>query len=164
MGGLPRRRLRKSPDRSLGGGAVFGCHLRGSLPLEDAEAVFRQCSRVFGKGLLRRVPDGETGFRTAWITNQNRLMRLMPETENEDGEQIQGTFNAVKQSFSLPPIRFKPGVDLANLRIPVGYAEYARESWAVFERLQREGAIPEGARTSEGSFVPLVSGVQCVQK
>ena len=35
-----------------GKGTIYGCHLVGSLPLPDAEAVFRESCNVFGQQLL----------------------------------------------------------------------------------------------------------------
>ena len=43
-----------------------GVHLVGSVPLADAEAVFRAANAILGRH-LRRIPDGETGERTNWI-------------------------------------------------------------------------------------------------
>jgi len=39
----------------------IGAHLVGSVPLPDAEAVFRAVSALGAD--LRRLPDGETGVR-----------------------------------------------------------------------------------------------------
>ena len=41
-------------------------HLVGSIPLPDAETVFRTLSSAVGPHLVR-VPDGETGIRRTWI-------------------------------------------------------------------------------------------------
>jgi hypothetical protein len=43
-----------------------GVHLVGSVPLGDAEDVFRAATSILG-GRLRRIPDGETGERSNWI-------------------------------------------------------------------------------------------------
>ncbi len=43
-----------------------GVHLVGSIPLGDAEDVFRAASSILG-GRLQRIPDGETDERTNWI-------------------------------------------------------------------------------------------------
>ena len=37
---------------------VLGCHLVGSVPLPDAETVFRECLAAL-PGRLKRIPDGE---------------------------------------------------------------------------------------------------------
>lgn len=44
----------------------YGVHLVGSVPLANAEEVFRTTSSILG-GRLRRIPDGETGVRSNWI-------------------------------------------------------------------------------------------------
>ena len=46
--------------------ATSGVHLIGSVPLADAEAVFRTVSEAVGP-YLDRIPDGETGERSRWI-------------------------------------------------------------------------------------------------
>jgi hypothetical protein len=48
-----------------------GALLLGSIPLANAEEVFRtSCDRLGDR--LRRVPDGETGERLGWIRWQHR--------------------------------------------------------------------------------------------
>ena len=41
-------------------------HFVGSIPLPDAETVFRTLAAATGS-YLRRLPDGETGIRKTWI-------------------------------------------------------------------------------------------------
>ncbi len=41
-------------------------HFVGSIPLPDAEIVFRVLSQAVGPHLVR-LPDGETGIRKTWI-------------------------------------------------------------------------------------------------
>ena len=41
-------------------------HFVGSIPLPDAEFVFRTLSGAVGPHLVR-LPDGETGIRKTWI-------------------------------------------------------------------------------------------------
>ena len=41
-------------------------HFVGSIPLPDAETVFRTLASAAGRH-LRRLPDGETGIRKTWI-------------------------------------------------------------------------------------------------
>ena len=43
-------------------------HFVGSIPLPDAETVFRTLSAATGPH-LKRLPDGETGIRKTWILN-----------------------------------------------------------------------------------------------
>lgn len=48
-----------------------GVHLVGSVPLATAEHVFRAVATALGQH-VRRVPDGETGERTAWAASLER--------------------------------------------------------------------------------------------
>jgi hypothetical protein len=45
---------------------VQGVHLCGSVLLESADVVFRVVGEELG-GVVRRIPDGETGERAGWI-------------------------------------------------------------------------------------------------
>ena len=50
--------------------------LVGSVPLADAEVVFRMLASKLGI-YAKRYPDGETGHRTNWIRwqrSQNRIL------------------------------------------------------------------------------------------
>ena len=40
--------------------------LVGSIPGDDAEAVFRACGPALGEH-VRAIPDGETGLRRVWV-------------------------------------------------------------------------------------------------
>jgi hypothetical protein len=57
-----------------------GVHLVGSVPLNNAEEVFRAASATLGDR-LRRVPDGETGIRTNWIGWQINFLAQNPRLE-----------------------------------------------------------------------------------
>ena len=61
-------------DSTTGRRLALGAHLVGSVPLPDAESVFRTLGTELGDR-LRRLPDGETG-------PTRRLDRLaVPRTE-----------------------------------------------------------------------------------
>src|SRR5271170_1559665 len=47
--------------------------LVGSVPLANAEEVFKESSARLGE-LIPRIPDGETGVRTMWILCQKDVM------------------------------------------------------------------------------------------
>ena len=49
-------------------------HLVGSVNLPSAEEVFVAASKCFGP-LIKRIPDGETGPRLAWIGYQGNRLR-----------------------------------------------------------------------------------------
>lgn len=57
-----------------------GVHLVGSVPLATAEHVFRAVATALGQH-VRRVPDGETGERTAWAAFQLPLLARNPAFE-----------------------------------------------------------------------------------
>ena len=61
----------------MGGGGV---HLIGSVPLADAEAVFRTIAAALGPHLTR-LPDGETGERRRWIYFQRLMLERHPDME-----------------------------------------------------------------------------------
>ena len=55
-------------------------HLVGSIPLPDAETVFRTVSQALGS-FIRRIPDGETGDRSRWIWFQRAMLESHPDME-----------------------------------------------------------------------------------
>ena len=116
-------------------------HLVGSVPLSDAETVFRTVSAVVGPH-LRRITDGETGRRRRWIWFQREMLAEHPSMELDpeeppfalyqwDGELLRET----------PYIRFKSNTDPTTVEFTTGYAEAALESFNLYSRLQEEGAI-----------------------
>jgi hypothetical protein len=125
----------------------IGAHLVGSVPLADAEAVFRAAVAALGDR-LRRVPDGETAERINWIEWQFPRMSSMPFFEV-----IPPDPKAYRPS---PALRLRPGVREEQISFEkLGYAEAARRSYGVFERLQREGVIPTGMRFQVSLPTPL---------
>ena len=55
-------------------------HLVGSIPLPDAETVFRTLSSAVGRHLVR-IPDGETGIRKTWIRCLQDVLAESPAIE-----------------------------------------------------------------------------------
>jgi hypothetical protein len=121
-------------------------HLIGSVPLASTEDVFRRLSAALGPA-LSRMPDGETGERRRWIYWQRTMLERHPamEVDADAGllELRQWDGSLLRRTDLL---RFRPGVDPDSVQFPTGYAEAARESWAVFTRLRREGVVPPGRR------------------
>ena len=121
-------------------------HLIGSVPLATTEDVFRRLSAALGP-VLSRMPDGETGERRRWVYWQRTMLERHPamEVDTEAGllELRQWDGSLLRRTDLL---RFRPGVDPDSVQFPTGYAEAARESWAVFTRLRREGVVPPGLR------------------
>ena len=115
-----------------------GVHLVGSVPLQSAEDVFRTVTGILN-GRLRRIPDGETGARSNWIGWQSDVMARVPQLEMIQPD----------PADYAPTAHFKlrPGADAGAIAFgPLGYAEAARNSYAVFARLRAEGVIPADRR------------------
>lgn len=58
-------------------------HLVGSVPLADAHEVFATVSEALGPH-LKRIPDGETGDRSDWITWLEPVFANNPALEKSD--------------------------------------------------------------------------------
>ena len=114
---------------------VTGVHLVGSVPLRDAETVFRRVSAALGDR-VRRMPDGETGERSEWIAWQYPVFRRSPlfEPADDDGD-------------GFAPLRLRPGAPVEDLEFgELGYARAALASWETFARLKADGVVPEACR------------------
>jgi len=121
-------------------------HLVGSIPLEDADTVFKTVSAKVGAN-LSRLPDGETGKRIGWIKFLQDYLNSHPqmETDTEQPPMIWRQWDGVVLR-EVPLAKFKDGVDPKTVKFETGYADAAIESFAVFDRLQGEGAIPTGVK------------------
>lgn len=137
-------------------------HFVGSLPYDSTEEVFRNLGREVGQ-YLRRIPDGETGERTKWITFQQRML------QNHAAIEVDSTIPplAVKQSDGtvlrvIPRVRIKPGIDAKSVTFDTGYDRAALSSYEVFKRMRRDGAIPQGVRFQFALPTPLATGLMYV--
>ncbi len=115
-----------------------GVHLVGSVPLQSTEDVFRAATGILD-GRLRRIPDGETGVRSNWIQWQSDVMARVPQLE---------TIPPDPAGYApMAHFKLRQGADAGAIAFgPLGYAEAARNSYAVFARLRAEGVIPAGRR------------------
>jgi SAM-dependent methyltransferase len=125
--------------------AAVGVHLAGSVPLANAEDVFRRVAARIGDR-LRRIPDGETGPRSDWILWQYPVFSSRPEfVVGPPGEAGYRT---------LPKLRLRGGV--AEVRFDgLGYAETAIASHRLFARLKRDGVVPSHCRLQVCLPTPL---------
>jgi len=139
-----------------------GVHLIGSVPLPDTETVFRTVAGALGPH-LRRLPDGETGERRRWIWFQRAMLERHPTIEVDptvppfvlrqwDGKVLRET----------PLLRFRAGVNPDTVVFETGYADAARASFAVFERLQAARVIPGGVRLQVCLPTPMASAYMYV--
>src|SRR6516165_911705 len=121
-------------------------HFVGSIPLPDAETVFRTLSAATGPH-LKRLPDGETGIRKTWIGFLRQVLADNPAVEvASDLPPFKHTQWDGKLLRESPRLRVKPGARLDPATLKTGYADMAIESWRLFHRLQQEGVIPAGVK------------------
>ena len=139
-----------------------GVHLIGSVPLPDAETVFRTVTAAVGP-YLRRLPDGETGERRRWIWFQRAMLERHPAMEVDptvplfalrqwDGKLVRET----------PMLRFRAGADPEGVVFETGYAAAAKVSYERFRRLRADGAIPAGVRFQVCLPTPMASAYMYV--
>jgi hypothetical protein len=139
-----------------------GVHLIGSVPLEDADAVFRALASALGP-YLRRMPDGETGERRRWIWFQRQMLERHPDIEVDptvplfrlrqwDGKVLRET----------PLLRFRAGVAPDGVVFETGYADAARASFEVFQRLRARSVIPADVRFQVCLPTPMASAYMYV--
>jgi hypothetical protein len=121
-------------------------HLVGSIPLPDAESVFRTVSAAVGPHLAR-LPDGETGIRKTWIRFLQDVLADNPAIERASDlppfKFVQWDGKVVRE---IPRLRIKPGAKPQASSFRTGYADMAMESWGLFDRLQQAGVIPAGVK------------------
>jgi hypothetical protein len=121
-------------------------HFVGSIPLPDTETVFRTLSQAAGPHLVR-LPDGETGIRKTWIRFIQDVLASNPAIEYAKDvppfKFVQWDGKVVRE---IPRMRVKPGATPDPATFNTGYADMAIASWAVFERMQKAGAIPAGVK------------------
>ncbi|MFI5613323.1 hypothetical protein [Amycolatopsis sp. NPDC051903] len=110
-----------------------GVHLVGSVPLGDAEEVFRAVAASVGRH-VRRVPDGETGARANWTFWQGDVFARTPGLVTDD----------VGRGEYSPTPKYRLAGDPSALRFgSLGYAAAALSSWVVFRRLRAAGVLPD---------------------
>ena len=126
-----------------------GAHLVGSINFDDAETTMRTAAEHLGAH-LKRIPDGEVGERFHWIAFQPDRLGRTPGIERVGDNPIP------LRMLDVRPVRIAEGVSVDELELaPLGYAEAALESWEVFARLKREGAIPGHIRFQVSLPTPL---------
>jgi len=121
-------------------------HFVGSIPLPDTETVFRTLSSAVG-GHVARLPDGETGIRKTWIRFLQDVLAQNPviefATDVPPFRFVQWDGKLVRE---IPRLRIKPGMTPNRKDFKTGYADMAIDSFAVFDRLQKGGVIPQGVK------------------
>jgi hypothetical protein len=135
--------------------------LVGSVGLRDNDEVFRTVGPLLG-GRMSRIPDGETGPRTSWVSRLRSVLEGNPAFEDDPGEVAAGgrithltegtrTWQgsaAVPRGAPPPPrMRLKSGIRQEDMRIGrLGYPEAAADSYRLLGRLREEGVVPKHLR------------------
>jgi hypothetical protein len=130
-------------------------HFVGSIPLPDAEAVFRTLAEAAGPYLLR-LPDGETGIRKTWIRFLQQVLAENPAIEvATDVPPFKFTQWDGKVLREIPRLRIKPGATPDPGTFKTSYAEMAIASWGLFERLQTAAVIPANVKFQVSLPTPI---------
>ena len=108
--------------------------LVGSLPLNNAEEVFRAASAELGTYVIR-LPDGETGTRTKWIAWQREVFAALPQLETTPGRE---------RDYQLfPPFRLKADTSIDDVSFgPLGFLRETAQSYGKFRQLKASGIVP----------------------
>jgi hypothetical protein len=118
-----------------------GVLIIGSVPLKNVEEVFRTCGKIVGTRLVS-LPDGETGGRLSWLGHQRARFDRHPQLQ---------LLNVGNQGSAL--YHFKEGTKLHFESL--GYSDFARDSYTIFERMQAEGIVPRNLRFQVSLPTPL---------
>ena len=116
----------------------------GSVPLKNAEDVFRTCGKILGTRLVS-LPDGETGDRLSWLGHQRARFDNHPQLQLLSVGKQEGRTGALYQIKRGSKLRFES----------LGYSDFARESYAIFERVQAQGGLPQNIRFQISLPTPL---------
>jgi hypothetical protein len=116
-------------------------HLVGSVPLSGARDVFAAVSKALGPH-LKRIPDGETGERSDWITWLEPIFANDPALEKSDE-----VFRVHAGAKAHTRYRLKPGKSVSDIAFEnLFYADIAGRSFAEFAALKRQGIVPKNCR------------------
>ena len=130
-------------------------HFVGSVPLKDADQVFRTLGRELGP-YVRRMPDGETAERSRWIHFQREMLEAHPAVEIDP---TCAPFRMTEWNGRLlremKLLRLKPEVDQGMVAFETGYDHAALHSYGVFKGLRDQGAIPPGTRFQVSLPTPM---------
>jgi hypothetical protein len=127
-------------------------HLVGTVPLASTETVLDLLSQTTAP-FMPRIPDGETGVRSYWVSSQARVLHENPDFEPSGHDWAPG--KEMPQA-GAPKYRLRDGIDPATVEIgSFGYGIFARDSYATFKAMKAAGKIPAAARFQVGLPTPL---------
>jgi hypothetical protein len=117
------------------------CYLVGSVPMENAEAVFSAVGGALGS-TIKQIPDGETGDRLDWITWLEVIFANSPALEQSDE-----LFRVHATGTGRKRYKLRAGKSIIDVHFDnLFYADKAKESYAAFKRLRDAGKIAPGTR------------------
>ncbi len=139
-------------------------HLVGSSPLMDAETVFRTVCGSIGP-YLRRMPDGEPGARRRWVGMLGDILDRHRSFEPDPDEPPFAMKFANGRVFrERRRLRVRPGLDPGAIRFETGYAAMAIDSFVIFDRLQRDGVIPQHIKFQISLPSPLAAAYNYISR
>jgi hypothetical protein len=116
-------------------------YLVGSVPMASASDVFEKVSAALG-ARIKRLPDGETGERSDWITWLEPIFADNPAFV-KSGE----FFRVHAAGTGRERYTLKPGLMPQDVRFDnLFYADIAKQSYADFKRLKDAGKIAAGTK------------------
>jgi hypothetical protein len=120
---------------------VRGCHMVGSVPLPDTETVLRQCLAA-QPDRLKRIPDGETGFRNLFTFWQAAVFQASPDLL------VKFELNRPVPSGTFTEEQVQAGIEKLKQAGPLetGYDKFAVQSYGTFKKLKEDGVIPKATR------------------
>ena len=125
-------------------------HLLGSIPLGSNREVFEAVADTLGQHVTR-IPDGETGKRTGWMRWLREVFEQDPQLELSGG-----SVKTHATGYTFQQFRPKPGADVRALRFrEIGYARFAKDSYAEFARLKQAGRIANAVRFQVAFPTPI---------
>ena len=156
---------RDSPNRVGGQSSIMAQHsgrdilLLGSIGLANADEVFRTVAASVGER-APRIPDGETGYaRSVWVQCQrpfflgnNALEMLEPDPQDPGTYRparvpSAGIYGHTRAEYYQGQARLRPGATVDDLRFDnLGYADWAEESYGLFNQLKQDGVIASATR------------------
>jgi hypothetical protein len=136
--------------------------LLGSLPFGSSREALETVAGILGDR-ISRVPDGETeGERPLWILCQQSVLANHPDLEPVPRQERDPDADAPKgsglQRKKRPPhYRVRAGAVNKELSFgPLGYAQWASASYAIFKQLKAQGRIRSDCRFQVCLPTPLV--------
>jgi hypothetical protein len=135
-----------------------GALIVGSVPLSSSDEVFRMIGETLGDR-LRRIPDGETGPRIAWIGWQGDLFR--DHALFEPAPPPPGEYSGALGRYRLKDrsLDRSTAIDFPEL----GYVRDAKASYEIFKRLRDAGTIYPGTRFQVSLPTPVAVVSQFVE-